>query len=80
MESGAVQSPVRPPSLRTLAPGNHLLARVVRWGKAKGTTGRRRSTSEMVAISRGSCALFLYRSWEPGPSLRSNSSCSRFWI
>lgn len=60
--------------------GNHLLALVARWGKAKGTTGLKRSTSEMVAMSRGSCIRFLYRSWELGPSLRSNSSCSRFWI
>lgn len=76
MESGAVEVFLPQP----LPPGNHLLALVARWGKAKGTTGRKRSTSAMVAMSRGSCIRFLYRSWEPGPSLRSNSSCSHFWI
>lgn len=37
----------------------------------------------MVAMSKGSCIRFLYRSWELGalgPNLRSSSSCSRFWI
>lgn len=66
-----------------LNPGSHLLARVARWGKARGTTGRRRSTSVMVAISKGNCVRFLYRIWELGalgPNLRSNSSCSRCWI
>lgn len=71
------------PPHSTLDPGSHLLALVVRWGNARGTAGRSRSTSAIVAVSRGSCARFLYRIWEPeslGPSLRSNSSCSRFWI
>lgn len=60
--------------------GSHLLARVARCGKARGTTGRRRSTSAMVALSKGSRARSLYGTREPeapGPSSRSNSSCSR---